>query len=76
MAKESRLEAEQRLKAGELRALVATASLELGIDIGEVDLVLPARLAALDRRLPAARRPLRPLGGGRAQGTALPALAR
>ena len=39
LAKEHRLDAEQRLKQGKLRALVATASLELGIDIGEVDLV-------------------------------------
>ncbi|HNJ74952.1 MAG TPA: helicase-related protein, partial [Pseudomonadales bacterium] len=39
LSKAQRFEAEQRLKAGELRALVATASLELGIDIGAVDLV-------------------------------------
>ena len=39
LAKEQRLDAEQRLKRGELKVLVATASLELGIDIGEVDLV-------------------------------------
>ncbi len=39
LAKEQRLNAEQRLKSGSLKALVATASLELGIDIGEVDLV-------------------------------------
>jgi ATP-dependent Lhr-like helicase len=39
LAKERRLDAEQRLKAGKLKALVATASLELGIDIGDVDLV-------------------------------------
>ena len=39
MAKERRLAAEQRLKRGELKAMVATASLELGIDIGEVELV-------------------------------------
>ena len=34
-----RLAVESKLKAGEIRALVATASLELGIDIGSVDLV-------------------------------------
>ena len=35
-----RLDAEQRLKAGKIQALVATASLELGIDIGAIDLVV------------------------------------
>jgi len=39
LSRERRFSAEQRLKAGELKALVATASLELGIDIGSVDLV-------------------------------------
>jgi len=39
LAKEQRFDAEQRLKHGKLKALIATASLELGIDIGEVDLV-------------------------------------
>ncbi len=39
LAREHRLKAEQRLKSGELKALVATSSLELGIDIGEIDLV-------------------------------------
>ncbi|HWA80485.1 MAG TPA: DEAD/DEAH box helicase, partial [Acetobacteraceae bacterium] len=39
LAKERRFKAEQRLKQGALKGLVATASLELGIDIGDVDLV-------------------------------------
>src|ERR1700732_2270636 len=39
LARAERLAAEQRLKRGELRALVATASLELGIDVGAVELV-------------------------------------
>ncbi len=39
MSKDKRFDAEQRLKNGKLKALIATASLELGIDIGSVDLV-------------------------------------
>jgi ATP-dependent Lhr-like helicase len=39
LSKETRLDAEQRLKRGALKVLVATASLELGLDIGDVDLV-------------------------------------
>jgi ATP-dependent helicase Lhr and Lhr-like helicase len=55
LAKELRLDAEQRLKRGELKALVATASLELGIDIGDVDLVCqigsPRRIANFLQRV-------------------------
>ena len=39
MSKEVRLEMENRLKQGDLDALVATSSLELGIDVGSIDLV-------------------------------------
>lgn len=39
LSKDRRLRVESRLRAGDLKALVATASLELGIDIGPVDLV-------------------------------------
>ncbi len=39
LSRSHRLDAERRLKSGELRAVVATASLELGIDVGDVDLV-------------------------------------
>jgi ATP-dependent Lhr-like helicase len=55
LAREQRLKAEQRLKNGELKALVATSSLELGIDIGHVDLVCqistPRAISALLQRV-------------------------
>jgi len=55
LAKEVRLDAETKLKEGRLQALVATASLELGIDIGHVDLVCqiasPRRIATLLQRV-------------------------
>lgn len=40
LSKESRLETEQKLKNGQLKAVVSSTSLELGIDIGYIDLVI------------------------------------
>ena len=55
LAKDRRQSMEERLKAGDLRAVVATASLELGIDIGSVDLVCqigsPRRIATFLQRV-------------------------
>jgi len=55
LSRDHRLEAEQALKEGRLRALVATASLELGIDIGHVDLVCqigsPGSISAFIQRV-------------------------
>src|SRR6187200_2591081 len=55
LAKEKRLDAERRLKSGALSAMVATSSLELGIDIGDVDLACqlgsPRSIAAFLQRV-------------------------
>jgi ATP-dependent Lhr-like helicase len=69
LSKEKRLDAEQRLRDGQLKVLVSTASLELGIDIGHVDLVCqissPNRIATLLQRVGRSGHTVRGLPKGR-----------
>jgi ATP-dependent Lhr-like helicase len=55
LSRRARLDAEDRLKRGELRALVCTSSLELGIDVGAIDLVVqlqsPRTISAVLQRV-------------------------
>lgn len=69
LSRESRFEAERRLQQGELRAIVATSSLELGIDVGFIDLVIqlgsPRSIAAFLQRVGRAGHSLGALPKGR-----------
>ena len=69
LSKEKRLDAEERLRSGQLKVLVSTASLELGIDIGHVDLVCqissPNRIATLLQRVGRSGHTVRGLPKGR-----------
>jgi ATP-dependent helicase Lhr and Lhr-like helicase len=69
LSKERRHRVETRLRAGDLRALVATASLELGIDIGPVELVCqvgsPRSIATFLQRVGRANHSLRGVPRGR-----------
>ena len=55
LATRNRLDTEQRLKTGQLKAVVATASLEMGIDVGYIDLVIqigsPRNIATFLQRI-------------------------
>ena len=55
LSKQARIETENKFKKGEIKAIVATSSLELGIDIGSVDLVLqsmsPRQVSKLTQRI-------------------------
>ena len=72
VSKEKRLQVERELKAGELPCVVATSSLELGIDMGSIDLVLqvaaPLSVASGLQRVGRANHQV----GGRSQGVIFP----
>ena len=76
LSKEHRLNAETRLKEGSLKALIATSSLELGIDIGDIDLVCQMGSPRLISALAPARRPRGACDRRDPEGAAVPALAR
>ncbi len=71
LARKLRLAAERKLKNGEIRLLVATASLELGIDIGTVDLVCQINSPRSIAVALAARWPLGTLARSSPQGAAV-----
>ncbi|MCO6454268.1 MAG: DEAD/DEAH box helicase, partial [Pirellulaceae bacterium] len=72
IAKDARQQIEDRLKRGQLRAIVATSSLELGIDMGAVDLVIqieaPPSIAAGIQRIGRSGHQV----GGRSTGVVFP----
>ena len=76
IAREQRVEIEELLKRGEIPCLVATSSLELGIDMGAVDLVIQVESAEVGRARAAARRPRRPRARRRLARAHLPEVPR
>ena len=71
LSRKLRLEAERKLKEGQVKVLVATASLELGIDVGTVDLGVPHQFSAFDCGCFAARWTVGPLARRGSQRTIL-----
>ncbi len=71
LSRKTRLEVEEKLKTGQYPVVVATASLELGIDIGHVDVVCHIGVATKLGGAVAARRPLRSLARRDSQGDLL-----
>ncbi len=76
LAREERMVVEELLKAGEIPCIVATSSLELGIDMGAVDLVLQVESPEVGRHRPTAHRARRARRRRRLQGADLPEVPR